>query len=448
MFISPSSRAAFSTGLAFALVLLFSCAPALAQSNGDGSIYSRFGLGTLSDFSSSQSSALGDGGIALRSLNYNPTANPALWSDQVFTRLTAGASFQRISATSSGEPSSLLTAGSIEGVQFSFPLYERKLGVGISFQPYSQHNYRLQSTDSLQIGSDPTTTLGYTKNFRGTGGLHTIRGGLGYRINDALSVGASADVLFGIIENERTTNVDRTAVRTVSVSDATRLVGVTSTLGAQLTLADVLKEDDALSLGTAVALPTTLTGTRTLTRGEGRDLTPDTLSSVDGDASLPWRGRAGLAYQPNERWTFTTDGLYEPWSTFSSTFENASPFRRGFPEGGDQTMTDRWRLSVGTEVVPAGEGDALSGFFANTAYRLGVYTERLYVRPDSRTNVHTHAVTGGMSFPTSLSGTRIDLTLRAGTRGTTENTLVRDNFFGVALHINFGERWFQERKLR
>jgi hypothetical protein len=59
-----------------------------------------------------------------------------------------------------------------------------------------------------------------------------------------------------------------------------------------------------------------------------------------------------------------------------------------------------------------------------------------------------YAVTAGFSLPTSLSGTRIDLNLEAGTRGTTDGTLVRDNFYRVALHVNFGERWFQERRLR
>jgi len=87
-----------------------------AQSNGDGSFYSRYGLGTLKTFSSSQSEALGGGAYALRSLNYNPMANPALWSDQVFTRLSGGASYTRIDASASGprSQSSRLTAGAVE----------------------------------------------------------------------------------------------------------------------------------------------------------------------------------------------------------------------------------------------------------------------------------------------------------------------------------------------
>jgi len=452
MFFPRYSLSLRSKGLAVLGLLLLLVAPAQAQSNGDGSIYSRFGIGTLTDFSSSRSEALGGGAYALRSLNYSPTANPALWSDQVFTRLSAGGSYERIVAKSGTNQSSELTSGAIDALKFSFPIQKRTLGVGLSFQPYTQHNYRLRTQGTLDV-STSSNPVPYEKNFRGQGGLHRFRGGIGYRLNEIFSVGASVDVLFGLLEKKRSTNFQSSSFRNVTVSDDSRLAGLSGTFGGHLSLADVFLDDDALSLGTSVSLPTTLTGTRVFTRGRGQNLEPDTLESIDGSVSVPWRGKVGLSYQPNTRWTFTADGLYEPWTNFSTTLGSESPpgsespFSSQFPVSGSQTLTDRWRLSFGAEVVPAGE-DALSGYFANVAYRLGVYSERLYVRPDANTNLQTYALTGGLSLPTSLPGTRIDLNLSAGQRGTTENALVQDTFFSVSLHINFGERWFRERKLR
>ena len=98
-------------------------------------------------------------------------------------------------------------------------------------------------------------------------------------------------------------------------------------------------------------------------------------------------------------------------------------------------------------MVPAGE-EQLAGYFAQAAYRFGGYVEQMYVQPDGQTNLYEYGLTAGISLPTSLSGTRIDLNTSVGTRGTTSNSLVRDTFFGVSLHVNFGERWFQRRKLR
>lgn len=438
---SSLSRWVLSSGLTLLVVISCASAPALAQSNGDGSPYSRFGLGTLTDFSSSQSQAMGGGAYAVRSLNYNPTANPALWSDQVFTRLSAGASFQRTNTTTDDE-SSLLSSGLIEGLQLSFPLYERTLGVGLSFQPYTQHNYRVRRQQTVE----PVDAT-YEQNLRGKGGLHSFRAGLGYRLNEIVSVGASVDVLFGIIDKERSTEFVDRSFRNANISDATRLNGVTSTVGGQLTFANVFQKNDALSIGSSVALPTNLSGTRVLTIGEGRNLTQDTLETVDGEVSLPLRSRLGVAYQPNSAWILTLDGLYEPWSSFSSSFSSQGLLKGSFPEGGEGLLSDRWRISAGMQVVP-GADDPLSGFFGNTGYRLGAAIEKLYVQPEADPTLRSYTVTAGFSFPTALSGTRIDLNLEAGTRGTTDGALVRDNFYSVSLHINFGERWFQKRKLR
>lgn len=432
-------------GVLLSVWMLLTVPSVQAQSNGEGSIYSRFGLGTLTGFSSSQSQALGGGGFALRSLNYNPDANPALWSDQVFTRLSGGASVQSINTTDNGGNSGQLTSGNLQAFQFNFPLYERELGFGLSFQPYSRSNYQVSRTEL----EPEDTEFAHRIDFSGSGGLQRLRGGLGYRINDVLSVGATADLLFGVIESRRrTTWLENTrGLRDVLVSDGVQLSGFTSSLGSHLALADVFAEDDAFSIGASVTLPASLSGERFRTLDE--DLARDTLSSRNGDVDLPWKARLGVSYQPNATWTVVADGTFEPWSNFSSNFQGGSastaPIR--FPIGGTSTLTDRWRISAGTEVVPAGE-DQLAGYFSQVAYRLGGYAEHLYVRPDEQTDLYEFAVTAGFSLPTSLSGTRIDLNTRAGTRGTTSKSLVRDTFFGFSLHVNFGERWFKQRKLR
>lgn len=433
----------------FALLCAVTALPAQAQSNGEGSIYSRFGLGSLVEFSSSQSDALGGGAYALRSLNYNPDANPALWSDQVYTRLSGSAAYQTISAEDGRGNSGNLTSGTIQGLQFSFPLSERTLGVGLSFQPYSRSNFKAVRSGSVDIGPRRDSEAPYRISFTGSGGLHKIRGGLGYRISEALSIGASADFVFGILESQRRTSFVQGAsgLRDVVVSDGVRLSGLSGTIGTQLALADVFTGDDAFSLGASFTLPTTLTGERYRTLDE--DLARDTLSTRNGEVDIPGQTLVGLAYQPNESWTFVVDGLYEPWSTFSSSFSGGTSETSPtpFPAGGEQTLTDRWRFSAGAELVPSGD-DNLAGYFARSAYRFGAYMERLYVRPDLATNLHEYGVTAGVSLPTSLSGTRIDLNTTVGVRGQKSSSLVHDRFFGLSLHVNFGERWFQRRKLR
>lgn len=439
-------RLLLATGLSLLLFALPGpVETAHGQSNGDGSIYSRFGLGTLRTFSSSQSQALGGGAFALRSLNYNPMGNPALWSDQVFTRFSGGGTFRQVNASGPNERTSNLNSGSLEAAKFNFPILDRKLGFAFAFQPYSESNFRVARTREAELGTG--TPVPVEVNFRGGGGLQTVRAGLGYRLNEIISVGVSANGIFGILENRRETDFGTGAspsLRGTIVSDDTRLTGFTATLGTQLSFANVFSEDDALSLGIAADLPTTLDGEQIRALGD-EELEQDTLASVDGEVDIPWRGRIGMAYQPDQRWTFVVDGVFEPWSNFSSDFETSSA-TQPFPIGGDDTLTDRWRISAGTQLVPGG-GDNLAGFFGRTAYRIGGYTEQLYVQPDRRTDIQIFAGTAGISFPTPAPGTRIDLNLEAGVRGVGDAP-VEETFFGVSIHVNFGERWFQQRKFR
>ena len=451
-------RLAAAWALLLGFGVLISAAPVQAQSSGSGSIYSRFGVGTLKSFSSSQSQALGGGAYALRSLNYNAVQNPALWSDQVYTRFLMGGSFNAVRVTDGNGATGRAQSGSLDALHFSFPLYERTLGLGIAFQPYSESNFRVTRTASLPLRNGESAP--YEVEFDGAGGLNLFRAGLGYKVTEALRVGGSLDVIFGIRESRRSTTFlsapSGGPLRSAEVVDEIQLSGVTGTLGGHLALSDVFLDDDALSVGASVTLPASLTGDRLQLLEDDDPTTPnDTLriggdgflqQEVDGEVTLPLTARFGVSYQFDERWTFVADGEYGQWSELSSSFDGVG-LTQPFPVSGTGSLVDRWRISTGVEVIPGGD-DRLAPYFSRVAYRLGGYVEQSYVKPDPASDIHVWGVTGGLSLPTPAAGTRIDLNGTAGVRGTTQGSLVRDTFYGVSLFINFGERWFQERKLR
>lgn len=454
---APASWTALSLMVAGLLALCLSGPLTVAaQSSGDGSYYSRFGIGMLEDYSSPQAEAMGGGAYGLRTINYNPSANPALWADQVYTRATAAVGMQVIEAEDARGASSTLGAGAIEALQISFPLYTRRVGIGLSFQPYSTSNYEVFRSGSVRFGAVDDAEIDYETVYEGRGGLYHLRGGFGVRVSDAVRLGGALDVIFGgVKQNVETTfpGIDQTQIgpRDVLIRESisteqTRVSGVTGTLGGQFTFRELLNDEDALGVGVSVTLPATLTGDRVRTLDESLDA--DTVAVADGDVTLPYQARLGLAYQPNDLWSIVLDGLYAPWSQFESNFDRASGARLGaFPVGGLNTINDRWRVSAGAEVVPAGN-DRFAGYFARTGYRLGAYVEQQYTTTDPGTRVHVVAATGGLSLPTAASGTRVDLTLRAGMRGSTEPDLIRDIFYGVSLNVSIGERWFLDRKLR
>lgn len=419
-----------------ALVLLALSSGVAAQGqNNYGSIYSLYGMGERLDLESSQSAMLGRAGVTLRSGVYASFSNPALWSDLTVTTFSAGANVTTVRSEDAGGEESVGTAGDLVGLHLGIPLLPGRLGMTFAYGPYSRVNYRAAIRDSVSVEGD---MVPYTLNLEGAGGLQQLSAGLGVRIGSAIQVGARGDVVVGTEEYLQRTDFDDAAYVETRQARATRVRGLTGTVGAAATLAHLAAEDDALTVGAALTLPTDLSTSRTVTLGESLDR--DTLAaSVDGDATLPLLLRGGITYRSGPRWLATVDALYEPWSQFESTLPVG-----GYDPAGDNVLQDRLRLGGGFEVTPGGR-DRRAGALRRSSYRLGAYVENGLYAP-SGLDVTTVALTGGLSVPNRFTGARFDLGFEVGTRGSTEDVLVRDTFVKGTFTFNFGERWFVRRR--
>jgi len=421
--------------LFFCLALLFiGVAPALGQGGDDGSLYSRYGLGELRSFASSRAQAMGGGGTALWSLNYANYANPASLSRQFLVRASGGVRFDNITTSNAASERKRLLAGSFSAIQFGLPLISNRLGLGFAFEPYSRVNYRVTNTGTLD--ADPTRDpTPFTVINRGDGGLQQIRVGVGVRPLSVMSVGLSLSYLFGIVEESRLTAFDSILLLPTKVSTSTRMRGLATTLGTIIEIP--VGENRDVSVAGVVTFPANLNATRTQTLGESLDL--DTLGTVaTGDVNLPVSIRAGVALSSNSRWAGTIDLRYEPWTQFESGVALA-----GYTP---DAMRDRMRVSAGVEFLPAG-GSPLESYLARTAYRIGFYQDNAYISPQKGEHITTRAMTAGVSLPTLFGGTRLDVNVHVGLRGSASGILVQDRFVLVSATLNIGERWFLKRRL-
>lgn len=434
-----------------ALLLLAGTSAADAQSNRNyGTAYSRFGLGERLSFSSSQSQMMGGAAVALRSSTYNGLDNPALWSDMGLTQFSIAAQYEGVEIENAVGDQTQLSSGVLAGLQFGVPLLSNRLGLTLGFRPFSRVNYLAVRDGFVQDPDFPEDSLGYRLNFEGDGGLQQAQLGLGYRLSPNVSIGASVDVLFGTIDYRERTEFTTTNIAETRVTQSTKLSGVSGTVGALVSKVGVLGEEDALSFGVAFTLPTSLSGKRVRTLGFSLD--QDTLGTQrSGDVTVPFQVTAGLSYVPDARWTIAADVRYEPWTQFESDFAFG-----GFdPVSGINQLQDRIRVGGGIQFLPAG-ANRLRPYFARTAYRLGGYYDRAYFDAAGVTAaglagtpeaISTIALTGGVSLPALLPTARFDLGFEVGTRGTMERGLVRDLFIKASATINFGERWFRQRRL-
>lgn len=433
-------------------LLMFAGSAAHAQSNRNyGTVYSRFGLGERLSFSSSQSQMMGGASVALRSLTYNGLDNPALWSDMNLTQFSVAAQIEGLETENELGDQARLSSGSLAGLQFGVPLLSNRLGLTFAFRPFSRVNYLAVRDGFVSDPDFPSDSLGYRVNFEGDGGLQQAQLGLGYRLGPNVSVGASVDALFGTIDYLQRTEFATTSIAETRAAQSTKFSGVSGTLGALVSKTGVLGQEDAFSLGVALSLPTRLRAKRVQTLGFSLD--QDTLGTeASGDVTVPLQVVAGLSYLPSAKWTLAADVRYEPWSQFESDFAFG-----GFDPSAACTqfcnqLRDRLRVGGGFQFIPAGE-NRLRSYFARTAYRLGGYYDRAYFdafggeSAGSSQAITTLALTGGLSLPAVLPTARFDLGFEVGTRGTMESGLVRDLFIKGSATINFGERWFRQRKL-
>ena len=410
-----------------------------AQSQNDGSIYSRFGLGERITFYSSKSQAMGGGGYALSSAQYANFANPASLSDQFLTRFSGGLVYQSITAQSDGQPDGTLASGTLSGMNLSFPLKSNKTGVGIALVPYTSVSYRVDTEGSVTSDPEGGTSVPTLTSFKGNGGLYKFSTSVGHRLTDELSVGISGDLIFGILEENQQTQFNSASFVDRVISKSTRMNGLTATAGFRYVMPN-MPEGKALVLGGTVRLPKTLSGTRTHTLVDPQSR--DTLgATLKGDITLPLGVGVGLAFQPEPRWTLLADFSYEGWSGFESDFDLP-----GYATTGESNLSNGTRMSAGAEYWPAARRP-FAPWSARIAYRIGFYTEQSYISPDLDENIGSVGVTGGLSIPSLVPGTTIDLNIDVGRRGTTSNGLVRDRYIRFGLNINFGERWFERLPL-
>ena len=371
---------------------------------------------------------------ALWSLNYANYANPAALSRQFLVRASAGMRFDNISTVDAGNGRKNLVAGSFGALQFGVPLLSNKLGIGFTFEPFSRVNYKVTTSGTLDL--DPTQNpVPYTVITQGSGGLQVLRLGAGVRPVRWVSVGVTMDYMFGIIEDTRRTQFVSPQLLTTNIAETTRMRGFTATGGAILSIP--VGENRELSVAAATTFPATLSAKRVRTVGESLD--QDTLgTTIGGDLTLPASTRLGMAFTANSRWAVTADMRLEPWTEFESSMALSS-----FRSGG---MQDRSRISAGVEFLPAG-GNVTLPYVRRIAYRLGFYVDGAYVTPATGQSITAQAITAGVSLPTMFGGTRVDLNLQVGRRGSASGVLVQDRFVTFSATVNVGERWFLKRRL-
>ncbi len=405
-----------------------------------GSIYSKFGLGRPIVYGSPSAEGMGLWGVSFIEPNVPGVSNPAQWGSIVYAVATGGIGLTTYYAEDnfgSARHSFL----HVNHFQLVLPLYKGELGLSAAFMPYSNTSFKLTESGRRIIA--PGDTVNYFTQHFGNGGVNKFQLGIGWRINNNISIGYAAALVFASVDNNFTTIFEQNdSFNTVGYTLQTSGTGFGHRFGVYLNFPSLFGSEDQISLGASFTMPVKIDAESKrdplfATRTENGGLETEEVLDT-GSIQLPMGIIGGITYQPIPKLSFTVEGLYQDWSIYRNTLD---------PDP-ENLLVDRYKIGAGLRYFPFLTGS--DKFLSTFKYRLGVSYDIGHLKLKGH-RIETLMFSFGLGYITpltNLANSSIDLSFHYGIRGTKVDNLVQQNIWKVKLSVNLAELFFYRPKIR
>jgi opacity protein-like surface antigen len=387
-----------------------------------GSLYSRYGIGDLRSAFSTRRMAMGGLGIAMSDQQYLSDINPASWNNLRLSRMEMGFLYNG-DKMESQNTSAYHSNVFFNGIMFGFPL-EHDLGISLVFGliPYSNIEY-----DVKEEVID-TIVENHKNEYKGNGGISKFVIGGSYRLPMGLSLGLSYDYYYGRVEN---TSVivfdDNSDFSNAAFNRQTTYNGmgftaglISNDLNEYIGLSNIKNLKIGITYSSVVSMNTDSLMNLVTTAGTITD------TSKSYETELPYRLGLGISFNWTDNFIFNLDYMYQPFSKFTEDGRT------------NRYMQDYSKYSFGFEYRNASARS--SSFWDYIALRAGVsYEQSQYIVRG--TGLNQFSLYTGFSIPISYDNT-LDIGFQYGSRGTTDNSLMKENFFKVNISASLGDIWF------
>jgi len=457
------------------LALVLGTSKPMRSQTAEFSPYSRFGIGNLS--SGIMANHLGMGSLSLSFADpytINPS-NPASYSQLLKPTFQMGLRFQSLLLSNASASKKLSLAG-LDNFSMAFPL-AKNWALALGVLPYSRVGYDLvsqQSTDAGNVSFRYDGQGGLNKAFIGSGKTFNIKSykvfkdSLGNptdsveRIHQSISLGFNFGYLFGNIEKNRRVVFDDPSFFNTRFTSTLQVTNPSAEIGLQYfqTLIEKTspgKRNSRLNL--RLALKWTPEISASLESSElgvnykligGIERLVDTsyfAESPDGRIRIPQLlgGGATLEYLSAGGSALYLGGevRVQDWTAFR--IERESDIIE------DPSLSSQTAYSAGIEYCPKLIPDARTGFFSKMRYRAGIRTGDTYVLVNGE-QLRETAVSGGFTLPLDMSrsASRLHFGMEFGSRGSTEDGMIQEDFLNFQLTFVFNpyfrNNWFIQSK--
>ena len=106
-------------------------------------------------------------------------------------------------------------------------------------------------------------------------------------------------------------------------------------------------------------------------------------------------------------------------------------------------LTNSMKLCGGVEYTP--EYNSITRYFKRINYRIGGAYNSTPLQ-FAGNQLKDISITFGFGLPVRKSRTKYDVSCTFGNSGTTEDNLIKENFFRIGLSVSYDGIWFVKRK--
>ncbi len=435
------------------LLLVASFTLSATAQNRTYSPYSRYGLGELQQAGFGRNAAMGHTGIALSSSynlnNVNPASYFSMDSISFFFEGGLTGFDQKVQTN---EMTARFSDMNFSYFAIGYPL--SKWGfMSVGVKPESLAGY--QFFDDNESSTISTSDGNYTKSsYQGSGTTTKAYAGLAISPIKNLSFGAHFSFLFGSVQHHSIAQFPNDAFAfKLATSEKININDFYMDFGAQYRL--YLKERHNLIIGAIYQPKTGINGKvkklvaagTTFDRDGTTIINADTLkfseTKIRGNAlELPEKFGVGVAYNIDDLMTVTADYTLAKWSESKfPNLETSTNDVNAFTIGDEQTF------AFGVEFIP--NYRSASFYPSRIKYRIGTsYKQEYLILPQSAGGDHLEdfGITFGMGLPLKRSKTSFNLAFEWGQRGTTNNSLIKENYMRLTMNLTLHEYWFMKRK--
>lgn len=404
-------------------------------------------------------SNIGMGGISLAwndHLSYTPV-NPASYSALKTTSFNVAMKLGFKELTQNDYTESFNNS-SFGYFSLGFPVGKKqKFGMALGLSPVSKIGF--YQTEVSFPPADSSTKQ--TEEFDYSGGFSKFYGGMAYRINKNISLGANVYYIWGNTSLTHDLYFDNTSYFSLETKKDLFYRNVGFDLGLQYKAR--ISEKWKLFSGVVYNFPVEMNVSgdnvvQTYIRSGTNKYYLDSIKEVteeDATITKPARLGIGVILQKNNNLKIGFDFSKDYWSEFEDINSSSG-------------LNDQTEYKLGAEIIPLKKG--MNSYFRTISYRFGIKYVQSYLKVSENvddnilTDVEFFSVTGGLGLPPvnrlkkskdqenvlqekRNTTSMIDISFEVGMMGNQSGDVFNEMYYNIYIGLRLNDNWFRKSKI-